>query len=78
MSSLPVQQNESVQNIIIIVFDAFSAYHISLYGYQRETAPNISRLAERAIVYHNHYAGGNYTTPGTASLLTGAQPWPSR
>ncbi len=78
MNSLPVQQNEKSQNVIIIVFDAFSAYHISLYGYQRETTPNISRLADQAIVYHNHYAGGNYTTPGTASLLTGTQPWTHR
>ncbi|MGD8403652.1 MAG: sulfatase-like hydrolase/transferase [Anaerolineales bacterium] len=78
MSSLPVHQTENSQNILIIVFDAFSAYHISLYGYQRETTPNISRLAERAIVYHNHYAGGNYTTPGTASLLTGTLPWTHR
>lgn len=65
-------------NIIIIVFDAFSAYNISLYGYERETTPNISRLAKRAIRYHNHFAAGNFTTPGTASLLTGVLPWTHR
>ncbi len=27
------------------------------------------------MVYHNHYSGGNFTTPGTASLLTGTLPW---
>jgi arylsulfatase A-like enzyme len=63
------------KNILIIVFDAFSAYNIPLYGYQRETTPNLSRLASRAIVYHNHFAAGNFTTPGTASLLTGTLPW---
>jgi len=63
------------QNVIVVVFDAWSAYHISLYGYQRETTPNIAKLADRAVVYHNHYAGGNFTTPGTASILTGALPW---
>lgn len=66
------------KNILIIVFDAFSARHISTYGYQRETTPNISRLAERAFVYHNHHAGGNFTTPGTSSLLTGVLPWRHR
>lgn len=66
------------KNILIIVFDAFSARHISTYGYKRETTPNISRLAERAIVYHNHHSGGNFTTPGTASLLTGLLPWRHR
>jgi len=74
----PVQQAGKPQNVIIVVFDAFSAYNISLYGYQRETTPNLARLAERAVVYHNHYAGGNFTTPGTASLLTGTYPWTNR
>lgn len=69
---------DSRKNVIIVVFDAFSAYHLPIYGYPRNTTPNISRLAERAIVYHNHYAGGNFTTPGTASLLTGTLPWSHR
>jgi arylsulfatase A-like enzyme len=74
----PLQNKQGKQNIIIVVFDALSAYHISLYGYQRDTMPNLARLSERAFVYHNHYAGGNYTTPGTASLLTGSLPWTHR
>ena len=78
INSLPTQQSGKPQNIIIIVFDAFSAHNISLYGYQRETTPNIAHWAERAVVYHNHHAGGNFTVPGTASLLTGTFPWTHR
>lgn len=74
----PLYQQGQKKNILVIVFDAFSAYNIPFYGYQRETTPNISKLAQRAIVYHNHYAGGNFTTPGTASLLTGVLPWTHR
>jgi arylsulfatase A-like enzyme len=66
------------KNVLVIVFDAFSAYHLALNGYARETMPNLKRLAEKAVVYHNHFSGGNYTTPGTASLLTGTQPWSHR
>lgn len=66
------------KNVIIVVFDAFSAYNISLYGYRRETTPNLARLAKHAIVYHNHFAGSNFTTSGTASLLTGTLPWTHR
>jgi len=73
-----LQQIGKPQNVIIVVFDALSAHHISLYGYQRETMPNLARLAEKAVVYHNHYAGGNSTMPGTASLLTGTHPWTHR
>jgi len=66
------------KNVLIVVFDAFSAYHLSLYGYGRETTPNITRLADRAIVYHNHFAAANWTVPGTAALLTGVLPWTHR
>ena len=69
---------ESERNLIIIVFDALSAYDLPLHGYARQTTPNLSRLAKRAIVYHNHFAGGNFTIPGTASLLTGVLPWSHR
>jgi arylsulfatase A-like enzyme len=73
-----IQQTVKPENVIIVVLDAFSASNISLYGYQRETTPNLARLAERAIVYHHHYAGGNFTTSGTAALLTGTLPWTNR
>jgi arylsulfatase A-like enzyme len=63
------------QNVIVVVFDAWSALNVSLYGYARATTPNLARLAERAVVYHNHYAGSSFTTSGTASLLTGTYPW---
>ena len=69
-----VLQNQDRKNILVILFDTLSSFHIPFYGYSRETTPYISKLSERAIVYQNHYAGGNYTTPGTASLLTGTSP----
>ena len=65
-------------NIFVFLFDTFSAQHISLYGYSRETTPNLTRFAERANVYHRHYASSNFTTTGTASLLTGNLPWTHR
>jgi arylsulfatase A-like enzyme len=74
----PRQTQGKAQNVIVVVFDAFSAYNISLYGYKRDTTPNLARLAERAVVYHNHFAGSNFTTSGTASLLTGTLPWTHR
>ncbi|MBN1305314.1 MAG: sulfatase-like hydrolase/transferase [Anaerolineales bacterium] len=65
-------------NVIIFVFDAWSAHHLDLYGYVRETMPNLTCFADRAIVYHNHYSAGTYTIPGTASLLSGLYPWTHR
>lgn len=65
-------------NIIVLVCDAMTAHNLSLYGYSRKTTPNLEALAEKAFVYHNHYANGNFTVPGTSSLLTGLRPWTHR
>jgi arylsulfatase len=76
--SLDASQNHDRPNILILVFDAMSARHLSLHGYARETTPNLNRFAERATVYHRHYSTGNFTTSGTASTLTGMYPWTHR
>jgi len=72
------QQERNHPNVLIVVFDAWSALNCSLYGYTRDTTPNIRRLANKATVYNNHYAAGTWTIPGTVSLLTGALPWDHR
>ena len=69
------ENQTNTPNILIFIFDAWSAHNISLYGYPRKTTPNIDRLAEKAIVYHNHYSNACYTYPSTSSLLTGVLPW---
>lgn len=71
-------QDADAPNIILIVFDALSAKHLPFYGYPRQTMPELTQLLDRATVYHQHYAGSNFTTPGTASLLTGTYPWSHR
>ncbi len=67
-----------VPNVIILVFDAWSADHVQFYGYPRRTMPNLERFLEKATVFHNHYSAGTFTVPGTASLLTGLYPWTHR
>jgi arylsulfatase A-like enzyme len=71
-------RESSKPNILMFVFDALSALNMSLYGYERETTPNLKKFAERAAVYHRHYSAGNFTTSGTASMLTGLYPWTHR
>ena len=64
--------------VIVIVLDALSALNMSLYGYPRKTTPNMERFARRSNVYHAHYSTSNFTSSGTASLLTGTYPWTHR
>lgn len=73
-----LSNSNSKPNFIIILCDTLSAKNLSLYGYQRDTSPNLSRFAKRATVYHAHRTAGNYTTPSTASLFTSSYPWTHR
>lgn len=68
----------SQPNIIVLIFDALTARNLSVYGYPRFTSPNFERFAQRSTVYHGYNSAGNYTIPGTASLLTGMYPWTHR
>ena len=70
--------NDNTPNILIMVFDAFSASNMSLYGYKRKTTPNIEKFAARSTVYHHCYSSSNFTHSSTASLLTGTYPWSHR
>jgi hypothetical protein len=65
-------------NVIILLFDAMSAANLSLYGYNRQTTPNLDKWSQHATVYHAHHTAGNFTTPSTASLFTGTYPWTHR
>jgi arylsulfatase A-like enzyme len=70
--------DSSLPNVIILVFDAMTARNLSVYGYPRKTSPNFERFAERSTFFHNYNSAGNYTVPGTSSLLTGMYPWTHR
>lgn len=72
------EASKNLPNVIILVFDAWSADHVQFYGYPRRTMPNLENFIENATVFHNHYSAGTFTTPGTASLLTGLYPWTHR
>ena len=73
-----IQTGGDNPNVLLLVFDAWSASNVSLYNYPRETTPNLKKLAEKATVYHHHYSPGNFTKPGTGSLLSGVYPWKHR
>jgi arylsulfatase A-like enzyme len=48
-------------NVIFIFIDAVRADHLSVYGYSRDTSPNLSKLGERACVFENAFAPSPYT-----------------
>jgi arylsulfatase A-like enzyme len=48
--------------------------HVGLYGYDRDTTPNLDRFSADAVTFDSAYAPSPWTRPSTASLLTGLNP----
>lgn len=61
-------------NVIIISLDTTRADHLSLYGYDRNTTPNLIDFAKHAIVYNRAFAASDMTLPTHASIFTGLYP----
>ncbi len=58
-------------NVVWILLDACRADRVSWAGYERETTPNLDRLAERGAVFHDHYTQGLWTELSVPSYMTG-------
>jgi arylsulfatase A-like enzyme len=63
-----------VPNVLLIVLDTVRADRLSLYGYGRDTTPNLARLARRGVVFEQARSAAPWTLPSHASLFTGR--WP--
>jgi arylsulfatase A-like enzyme/uncharacterized membrane protein YeaQ/YmgE (transglycosylase-associated protein family) len=61
-------------NIVVIILDTVRADHLSAYGYQRPTTPNIDRFANGGVLFENAVAPCSWTLPTFASILTGLLP----
>lgn len=62
-------------NVLFLLVDALRRDHLSLYGYERETSPNLDRFSRGAVVFRNARAESNWTKPSTATVLTGLPPF---
>ena len=60
--------------VILYVLDALRADHLSCYGYERKTSPNIDQLAAEGVLFRNCYTPATWTRPAAASILSGAYP----
>jgi arylsulfatase len=61
--------------VAIIVIDTLRADHLPIYGYSRNTTPQLSPLWTSAVIFDNSYAASAATQPSVASLLTGRRPF---
>jgi len=61
-------------NILLLVIDSARADHLSCYGYDLPTTPNIDRLASEGVRFEAAYSESSWTLPACFSLLTGLAP----
>jgi arylsulfatase A-like enzyme len=54
--------------------DTVRADHLSLFGYERDTTPNLREFARGATVYSRAMATSDFTLPTHASIFTGLYP----
>ena len=62
------------KNIILISIDTLRADHLGLYGYHRNTSPNIDQLGKLSIVFEQAFSSTSYTLASHTSLFTGVYP----
>jgi arylsulfatase A-like enzyme len=64
------------RNVVLIVWDTVRASYMSLYGYQRDTTPNLAGWARKGVRYDLALAPAPWTFPSHCSFFTGQ--WPFR
>ncbi len=63
-----------VKNIVLISIDALGAKHVGAYGYERETTPELDRLARRGVLFERAYTQQNWTLTSHLTMMTGVYP----
>jgi arylsulfatase A-like enzyme len=62
-------------NVLLVVLDTVRAKSLSLYGYLRDTSPNLERLAQSGVRFDRAIATAPWTLPTHASMFTGRYPY---
>ncbi|WP_193310613.1 sulfatase [Halorubrum halophilum] len=60
-----------MKNVVLLTFDSLRADHCGYCGYQRNTTPNMDKLAEDGIAFTNAISPASRTNPSMAGIFTG-------
>ncbi|MFT5286292.1 MAG: arylsulfatase A-like enzyme [Planctomycetota bacterium] len=73
-TSSQANQASDRPNILWVVWDTVRADHLSLYGYERETTPQLDSWAKEAMVFENCLSTAPITVSSHAAMFTGLMP----
>jgi arylsulfatase A-like enzyme len=61
-------------SMVVVSIDVLRADHTSPYGYERDTSPNMNKLAEQGMKFAKSYSPSTWTVPSVGALLTMTTP----
>ena len=64
----------ATSNVLLVILDAGRAPSFGVYGYSRETSPNIDRIAREGVVFERVYTPAVYTLGAMSSVWTSQYP----
>jgi len=70
---LTLKERDDV-NVMFVLVDTLRAHRMSVYGYDRETTPFLSALAQTSIRFDHNIAQSSWTKSSMASLWSGLNP----
>ncbi len=65
---------EGRPNVVIVSVDTLRADHVGCYGYERETTPNMDRVAEEGTLFEVVASASPWTLPSHVSMMTSLYP----
>ncbi|WP_042222965.1 sulfatase family protein [Oceanobacillus manasiensis] len=57
--------------VLFLDLDSVSPHHLGCYGYERNTSPNIDKVAEKGVRFNNYYTSDAPCAPSRTALMSG-------
>jgi arylsulfatase A-like enzyme len=70
----PGRSATNPRNVVLVSLDTLRADHVSAYGYERPTSPNLDRLAAEGILFEQAFSHAPHTAQSHMSLFTSLYP----
>jgi len=68
-------KGEKNYNVILITFDALGANYLSIYGFDKETAPNLKEFSKQSFIFSNAISQCGTTAQSLVSMFTSRYPY---
>jgi arylsulfatase A-like enzyme len=73
LACAPAEPAPRFRNLVLVIVDTLRSDHLPSYGYRRDTAPHLARLAAAGVQVQG-WAPSSWTRPSVATMLTGLLP----